>query len=235
MSYENLPAGLREDFGPWGAAEAFGGGSLTHQIIGPKGCVGFLRDIAVDLTVAAVGTTTVPEIQLGISSGDFTYGRYRLGSAAGTGYNTGMHRAGAEPLVVSLNNAGRQLADFTGHVVLDGGAYTSVVNAGGSSSTVVPAGRIPASGMVVSNVVNGTGNVVRIFLRDPIDALLKTGQLVQVLGVGGATGIPTTATALIRQGFVLRDRPTSRRCSLVPRCRLREILPSLSPPQSHLS
>ena len=67
MSYEqNGPSGQREEYGPWGS-EAFGGGSLTHQIVGPKGCTGWVRDIMVELTAAAVGTTTVPEIMVGIS------------------------------------------------------------------------------------------------------------------------------------------------------------------------
>lgn len=192
MSYEqNGPSGQREEYGPWGS-EAYGGGSITHQIIGPKGCVGFVRDIMVEQTVSGVGSTTVPEIMLGISSGDSTYGRYRLGTAAGTAYGVGFHRAGAEQLVVGLNNAGRQLADFAGHVTLDGGAYTSIGIAGGTWSTVVPAGRIPKS-MIVSNVTIGGGVT---FIRDPIDPLLKTGQLVQVKGIGGATGGPTTAVAI---------------------------------------
>jgi hypothetical protein len=200
MSYDTVSAGSREEYGSWGA-EAFGGGTLTHQIIGPKGCVGFVRDIMVEVTVAMVGTTTVPEIAVGIASADATFGRYRLGSVVGTGYNTGMHRAGDEALVVNLNNAGRQLADYAGHVVLDGGAYAAAIGtAGGSFSTVAPAGRIPASGMVITNIVNGASNVHRIFLRDPIDPLLKVGQLVQIKPSGasqfGVTGLPTTANAI---------------------------------------
>lgn len=196
MSYDVVGAGSREEYGSWGA-EAFGASTITHQIIGPKGCVGFVRDILVEVTVAMVGTTFVPEVAVGIASGDNTFGRYRLGSAVGTGYGLGMHRAGAEQLTVNLNNAGRQLSDYPGHVVLDGGAYAAAIGTpGGSFSTVAPSGRIPASGMVVTNAVSGTGSNVRLFLRDPIDPLLKVGQLVQVLGVLGVTGIPTTAVAI---------------------------------------
>lgn len=196
MSYEqNGPSGQREEYGPWGS-EAFGGTAVTHQIIGPKGCVGFVRDLMVELTVSGVGSTTVPELMVGISSGDSTFGRYRLGTSATAAYSTGMHRAGAEGLVVNTNNAGRQLADFTGHVVLDGGTYTTSGTAGGSYSTVVPAGRIPAGGMVVSNL-SGAGICT---MRDPIDPLLKVGQLVQVTYTGttwgGVTGGPTTANAI---------------------------------------
>src|SRR5208282_6542635 len=121
MSYDQTgPSGQREEYGPYGA-EAFGGGTITHQIIGPKGCVGFVRDIIVDLTVATAGTTTVPEIDLGISASDFTFGRYRLGTAIIAGaYGVGMHRAGDEQLVYTpATNAGRQLSDYVGHVVLD--------------------------------------------------------------------------------------------------------------------
>lgn len=200
MAYDNISAGSREEYGPWGA-EAFGGGTITHQIIGPKGCVGFVRDLMVELTVATAGGTTVPELQVGIASADFTFGRYRLGTAVAVGYGLGMHRAGDEALVVSLTNAGRQLADYAGHVVLDGGAYGTITTVpGGSSSTVAPAGRIPASGMTITNIVNGTGNVHRISLRDPIDPLLKVGQLVQIKPGGasqfGVTGLPTIANAI---------------------------------------
>jgi hypothetical protein len=196
MSYDQVgPSGQREEYGPWGA-ETSGSGGITHQIIGPKGCVGFVRDILYEVTTSLIGTTTVPEIQVGISSGDSTFGRYRLGTSAIVGYNTGMHRAGDEQLVVALTNAGRQLADFAGHVVLDGGTYTTISVPGGSASVVAPSGRIPFSGYTVTSVVNGTGNVVRLYLQQQIDVLLKVGQLVQVLNVQGATGVPATATAI---------------------------------------
>ena len=47
---------------------------------------------------------------------------------------------------------------------------------------------IPAGPYTVSNVVNGAGNVPRITLVQPIDANLKTGQVVTVQGIAGATG-----------------------------------------------
>lgn len=196
MSYDILPSGTREEYGPWSGTESISSANVTHQIIGPKGCVGFVRDVLVDVTTSIVGTTSVPEIVLGISSGDATFGRYRLGYTASLGYGVGMHRAGAEQLVVNTNNAGRQFADITGHVVLDGGIYTSSGTAGGSYGTVLPAGRIPASGMVITNL---TGSGV-CAMRDPIDPLLKVGQLVQLTTSGGTwggcTGGPTTANAI---------------------------------------
>jgi len=135
---------------------SFGATSVTHNIIGPKGCVGFVRDIMVDVQTSLVGTTTVPEIDVGTSSGDFTYGRYRLGMNATTGYGVGVHRASQEAIT---GNPPRMLNDFTGHVVLDGGPLTSRGIAGGSWSTNVPAGRIPADTPFVITSKAGTGGV----------------------------------------------------------------------------
>lgn len=147
----------------------------------------------VEQTVSGVGATTVPEILLGISSGDSTFGRYRLGTAAAVAYSTGSHRAGAEAVTYAPTYNGRVLNDFTGHVVLDGGGpFTSFGIAGGSYSTLVPPGRIPKS-MNISGVTNGGGVT---FIRDPIDPLLKTGQLVLVVGSFGSTGMAVTPTAI---------------------------------------
>lgn len=164
----------------------FGATGVTHYILGPKGKVGFVRDIQTDITTSLVGTTTVPEIDVGISSGDFTYGRYRLGTTAILGYGVGPHRAQQEAIT---GNPPRTLADYTGHVVLDGGPLTSSGIAGGSYGTVVPKGRIPAGGFTVTNVINGTSNVARVFLngQQPAKDLL-VGQSITVQGVAGATG-----------------------------------------------
>lgn len=186
MSYE-LPD--RREYS-WGVGEAFGGGTILHYIVGPRGKVGLVRDISVDLTVAAVGTTTVPEIDVGIASGDTTYGRYRLGPTAIQGYAIGPWTASNEPIT---GNPPRNLQDYAGHVQLDGYPQSSTGGgvAGGTFLTVVPQGRIPASGMVVVNVLNGTGNVWRIFLdptKSPLPYNLAVGQLVNVVGVQGVTG-----------------------------------------------
>jgi hypothetical protein len=132
----------------------FGATGVAHQIKGPKGCVGFVREIQVDVATSLVGTTTVPEIDVGLSSGDFTYGRYRLGTTATAGYATGIHSASQEAIT---GNPPRTLADFTGHVVLDGGPLTSSGVAGGSWSTQVPAGRIPVDQTVFITNLAGTG------------------------------------------------------------------------------
>lgn len=121
----------------------FGATTVVHNAIGPKGKVGFVRDILVDVQVTLVGTTTVPEIDVGTASGDFTYGRYRLGSTAILGYTAPAAKRASQEAIVG--NPPRALNDYTGHVVLDGGPYgTAGSITGGSSTTVNPAGRIPA-------------------------------------------------------------------------------------------
>lgn len=170
----------------WGQDQTFGGTSVTHYIVGPKGKVGFVRDISCDVTTSLVGTTTVPEIDVGISSGDYTFGRYRLGTSATAGYADGPHVASQEAIT---GNPPRALADFSGHVVLDGAPLTSAGIAGGSYGTQVPSGRIPASGWVVNNVISGTGGVCRVFAsgQQPFKDV-TLGQSVTVQGVNGATG-----------------------------------------------
>jgi hypothetical protein len=171
----------------WGLDSTFGGTSVTHNIVGPKGKIGLVRDISCDVTTAMVGTSTVPEIDLGLTSGDYTFGRYRLGTAIGTGYAVGPHIASQEPIT---GNPPRTLNDFTGHVVLDAGPYGSQGIPGGSYGTQVPLGLIPASGWAVTNVLSGTSSVCRVYLNGMTPAaLLTVGQTVTVQGVNGATGV----------------------------------------------
>ena len=94
----------------------FGNSTLTFNYIGPKGREGHVEDIVADITTAMVGTTAVPEIDVGTASGDTTYARYRLGSAAGTGYGTGVKRAQQEAWT---GNPPIALSDFSGHVALN--------------------------------------------------------------------------------------------------------------------
>lgn len=172
----------------WGVGEAFGGGTINHYIVGPKGKVGYVRDISVDLTVATRGDTSVPEIQVGYKSTDSTYGRYRLGISATVGYAIGFWSASQEAIT---GNPPRNLQDYAGHVQLDGYPLGNAGIPGGTYQTVVPLGRIPASGNPITSIVNGTGNVWRIFLRDPLPLSLTTsttGMLVNVTGVSGVTG-----------------------------------------------
>lgn len=176
----------------------FGATSVTHQIIGPRGKVGYVRDILVDITTSLTSTGTVPEVRIGISSGDYTYGRYRLGlTASTTSYGTGMHRASVEAWT---GNPPRTLTDFPGHVVLDGGPLTSQGIAGGSYGTVVPAGRIPTGPWTVTNVILGTTASSNRYYVNGLEAApggVSVGQKVLVQGVAGvnstANGILTVA------------------------------------------
>jgi hypothetical protein len=112
MSYDNP---IRECYG-----EALGSvvvtASQTMTMIGPKGCVGFVRDLVAEVTTSIVGTTSVPEMTVGTSSGDFTYGRHRLGTTASTGYGVGVHRASQKAWT---GFPPRTLSDFAGHVSLE--------------------------------------------------------------------------------------------------------------------
>jgi hypothetical protein len=169
----------------WAEDATFGSTAITHNIMGPRGRVGFVRDISVDVTTALVGTTTVPEIRVGFSSGDFTYGRYRLGSTISLGYAVGIHRASIEAW---SGNPPRTLNDFASHVVLDGGPLTSQGIAGGSYGTVVPAGRIPTGPLQITNVILGTtANSNRVFVNGltPGPGGISVGQKVLVAGVAG--------------------------------------------------
>lgn len=162
----------------------FGATTVAHPFMGPRGKVGLVRDISVDVSTALVGTTSVPEIAVGIASGDATFGRYRLGSAVGTAYTgTTAHRASQENIT---GLPPRTLADFTGHVILDGGPLQTTADATTSLST--PLGRIPASPLLVTNVVSGTAGVSRVFFQGAYPANLKVGQTILTSGVLGATG-----------------------------------------------
>ncbi len=124
----------------------FGATTVAHKIIGPKGCYGIVRDIEVDVTTDLVGTTTVPEVCVGNASGDHTYGRFRLGTAAGAGYTAagGPYRAGQNAAVTG--NPPRTAQDFAGHVELD--AYPDLAT-----------GRIPADTAAFITNKAGTGGV----------------------------------------------------------------------------
>src|SRR5262245_58749414 len=99
-------------------AQAFGGSTKTFNYVGPKGREGHVEDIIVDVTADQVGPSTVPEVDVGTSSGDASYARYRLGTAAGTGYTAaqGIRRAQQEAWT---GNPPIALNDFTGHVALN--------------------------------------------------------------------------------------------------------------------
>ena len=99
-------------------SSAFGATTATYNYIGPKGREGHVEDIVVDISANMVGTTTVPEVDVGTASGDTTYARYRLGTAAGTGYTAaqGIRRAQQEAWT---GNPPIVLNDYSGHVALN--------------------------------------------------------------------------------------------------------------------
>jgi hypothetical protein len=116
MSHVNFADPIREMYKS--AVGAFGATTATESYIGPKGRVGLVRDILVFLTADAVGTTTVPEIDVGTSSGDTTYARFRLGTSATAGITAASTPKRARSLVVG-NPTPPVLSDFTGHVALE--------------------------------------------------------------------------------------------------------------------
>ena len=97
---------------------AFGAATESFQYIGPKGKKGRVRDMDIFVTATMVGTTTVPEIQVGAAQGTFEYGRFRLGTTAILGYvQTAPFRAS----VVGGNTLFDDtpvFEDFVGHVKL---------------------------------------------------------------------------------------------------------------------
>lgn len=113
VSYDNPIRERRSFMGQAFGAEA---GTKTFTILGPKGRRGLVRDIEVEATVAMVGTDDVPEIDVGTEASDASYARFRLGTAAGTGYGTGVYRARS---LVKGDGEVPKLADFDGHVELE--------------------------------------------------------------------------------------------------------------------
>jgi hypothetical protein len=169
----------------WPTDATFGATTVSHQLVGPKGKAGFVRNIEVDVTTTLVGTTTVPEVQVGIAASDFTYGRYRLGFTAISGYTAPGRYSARNELITG--NPPRVATDYASHVVLDGGPYGTSGIAGGSFGTQMPTGRISPSGMTINNIVSGTGSVARIFLNQVLPPQILVGQTINVRGFSGAT------------------------------------------------
>jgi hypothetical protein len=132
MSYENVGAQrIRYEVGNATPIE-FGADAeaKSYAFIGPKGKKGLVRDIEVRITEAMVGTTTVPEVNVGDAASDLgsldnEYARFRLGTTAIAGYTTtpAVRRASAyvdsikEPGAATL--PGRQSTDYSEHVALE--------------------------------------------------------------------------------------------------------------------
>jgi hypothetical protein len=100
---------------------AFGVTTESKVYQGPPGKVGLVRDIMTSLSVAASGTTSVPEIDVGTVAGDFTYARHRLGTTAILGNVAGEFRARSLAMTAQgrTGSAPPALNDYAGHVALE--------------------------------------------------------------------------------------------------------------------
>lgn len=104
-------------------SSAFGATTAATKFLGPAGKAGYVRDIRVEASADFVGTTTVPEVNVGNASGDTTNARFRLGTSATAGYTAAGGPYNAANLVASApgNTGGvpRALSDYTGHIALE--------------------------------------------------------------------------------------------------------------------
>lgn len=115
MGYYDDP--IREEY--YLPSAAFGATTDTLKIIGPKGKKGLVRDIEVALTADAVGTTTVPEIDVGATSGATEYARFRLGTSATAGYAAANSPFRASQIGGNtLIDGSPSYEDYTGHVMM---------------------------------------------------------------------------------------------------------------------
>lgn len=98
---------------------AFGATTATRNLKGPDGLKGKVVDIMVDLSADCVGTTTVPEIDVGTASGDVSYARYRLGTSATAGYTAATTPFRASQESIKGDAQPPALNDYAGHVQLE--------------------------------------------------------------------------------------------------------------------
>jgi hypothetical protein len=103
-------------------SSAFGAATDSVKFVGPPGKTGLVRDIAVEVTASMVGTTTVPEVQVGTAQADFTYARFRLGTTLILGYLTGVSVRARSLCATAQGVTGSfppALNDFASHVALE--------------------------------------------------------------------------------------------------------------------
>lgn len=119
MSYDN-PSKRETYVFP---SSAFGATTENRKILSPSGKKGTVRDIRTYVTADMVGTTTVPEINVGATAGSSEYARHRLGTtailgntAAGTPYRARALALGAAGFT---GGSAPSLTDFAGHVLLE--------------------------------------------------------------------------------------------------------------------
>jgi hypothetical protein len=160
-------------------ATAFGATTTSKKFQGPPGKVGLVRDIRVYLSAAAVGTTSVPEVDVGSAQADSSYGRFLLGTTATAGYAAGEYRARS----LATNAQGRtgsfpyQLTDFANHICLEGN--NASVPSGGTCTAAIPAAnQITVNGNIQTNVIT----------RIPADTAFFITGLAGVGGTPAGTG-----------------------------------------------
>jgi len=146
MSYEN----------PWKRevyympSSAYGATTAAKKIKSPKNKQGLVRDIVVMLSADAVGTTTVPEMNVGASSGSSEYARFRLGTSAIAGYAAANTPFRARALIegqAGYNGSQITWSDYAGHVALETAkipADTAVFMTGVQGVGGTPAGTFEA-------------------------------------------------------------------------------------------
>lgn len=103
-------------------SSAYGSAASQVKIKSPKGKTGIVKDIVVLLTADAVGTTTVPELNVGATAGSSEYARFRLGTSATVGYLAANTPFRARALVeAGQGYYGTQvtLSDYAGHIALE--------------------------------------------------------------------------------------------------------------------
>jgi hypothetical protein len=113
MSYDNP---IRKRY--YMPSSAYGATAAQVKIISPKGMKGIVRDIDFIPTADCVGTTTVPEIAVGATAGAAEYARWKLGTAAGTGYTAAQGPRNARALCTTSTTP-PTLTDFAAHVQLE--------------------------------------------------------------------------------------------------------------------
>lgn len=118
-------------------ALAFGATTTSKSFQGPPGKQGLVRDILVYLSAAAVGTTSVPEVDVGTAAGDSSFARFLLGTTAILGYAAGEYRARSLANAAAGRTGGIpvQLNDFTNHVFLEGNNASGTASIAGTAST----------------------------------------------------------------------------------------------------
>lgn len=132
MSYDTP---IRETYSIFAAA--FGATAVPKKYQGPPGKKGLVRDIRVYLSAAAVGTTSVPEVDVGTAAGDSSFARFLLGTTAIAGYAAGEYRARS----LCENAQGRtggippQLNDFANHIFLEGNNNSGTTSIDGTATT----------------------------------------------------------------------------------------------------